>query len=275
MRHYKYDNVADAYQALLQDLMINPDYENSPRGQKIKEITNAVVEIKHPYNNLFINNKRSSPIKYICAELLWYFSGSNTTEFISKYASMWEKLKNSDGTVNSAYGYLLFSDKNEYGFSQYQWALESLKKDKDTRQAFIHFNNSKHQFFGNKDQVCTMYGIFQIRDNFLNFTVNMRSNDAVLGFMTDFAFFNILHQQLYNHLLHYYPELQFGSYTHFSNSMHIYEKNFSLVNEMLLHPFDNDAAPILDCNLVSEDGTPISFNDIKNSNFIKFVNLHI
>lgn len=275
MKHYKNINASDAYRDLLKDLLLRPEYVNFPRGQECKEITNVVVEISNPCNNLFVNYKRQSPIKYICAEILWYFSGSNTIEFISKYASMWEKLQNADKTVNSAYGYLLFNEKNIHGFTQYQWALESLKRDKDTRQAFLHFNNSSHQFFENKDQVCTLSGIFQIRDNCLNFTVNMRSNDAILGFMTDFAFFNILHQQMHRHLTKYYPELKMGSYTHISNSMHLYERNFNLAEQMIDHPFNESALPLLDCDLIEENGDCIDLYGIQNSNFASYIRNHI
>lgn len=268
-KYYQYKNVADAYKDLLNDLLYHPEYVNSPRGIMSKEITNVIVEIENPCNNLFINNKRSSPIKYICAELIWYFSGSNTSEFISKYASMWNNLKNANGTINSAYGYLLFCEKNMHDFTQYQWAIESLKKDKNSRQAFFHFNNSSHQFFENKDQVCTIYGIFQIRKNCLNLTIAMRSNDVILGFMTDFAFFNVLHQQAHRHLLQYYPDLKIGKYIHITNSMHLYEKNFKLAEEMLLNPFLVSALPRLDCDLITENGSPSLYNS--DSDFLNFI----
>lgn len=264
---YTYDYISDAYKNILFNIQNAPEYILSPRGQKCKEITNVIITIKNPNFNLYKNKIRSSKEKYISAELLWYFSGSNTIEFISQYAKMWDKLKNDDGTVNSAYGYLLFNEKNKHGFTQYEWALKSLINDKDTRQALMHFNNSSHQFFENKDQVCTLTGLFQIRNNKLNFTINMRSNDAILGFMTDFAFFNILHQQMYRHLLKYYPDLEMGEYTHIANSIHIYETHFSLVDEMIKYDFITEALPLLDENLIDEQGNPLKTQ----GNFIEYI----
>lgn len=264
---YTYDYVADAYKDLLLNIQNSPEFILSPREQKCKEITNVIITIKNPNFNLFENQVRSSKEKYICAELLWYFSGSNTVEFISQYAKTWNELKNTNNTVNSAYGYLLFKDKNIHGFSQYEWAFKSLVKDKDTRQAFMHFNNSSHQFFENKDQVCTLNGLFQIRNNKLNFTITMRSNDAILGFMTDFAFFNVLHQQMYRHLQKFYTDLEMGTYTHITNSMHIYERHFKLVDEMLKFNFNKKALPVLDCNLINEKGERIE----ENGNFVTFI----
>jgi thymidylate synthase len=99
--------------------------------------------------------------------------------------------------LNSSYGNLIFRELNEHGHTQYNWVIKSLLKDKDSRQAFMHFNKPRHQFQENKDQVCTLNAIFHIRDNKLNMTLTMRSNDVILGFMTDFTFFSILHQQVY------------------------------------------------------------------------------
>lgn len=268
---YKYKYVADAYKQLLFDLNTNYEYISEPRGQKIKEITNVVIEIEEPCFNLYKNKRRSSPRQYICAELIWYFTGTNTIEFISKYAKMWDAIKNQDGTVNSAYGNLLFREINLHNLTQYEWALQSLIRDKDTRQAFMHFNKPKHQYFENKDQVCTLFGLFNIRNNKLNFTIDMRSNDAILGFMTDFAFFNILHQQMFLHLKTYYSELIMGSYTHISNSMHIYEKHFDLVQDMLNYDFEKDKLPLLDINLVDENGKTLLEKNRINDNFIDFL----
>ena len=272
---FKYMDMSSAYNDILGNLMYDPEYDIEPRGQKIKEITNTIIEIGNPLNNLFLNATRNSPLKYIAAELFWYFSGSNTTEYISKYATMWDSLKNTDGTVNSAYGYLLFKERNAHGLTQYQWVIESLKRDKDSRQAFMHFNNPSHQFFENKDQVCTLNGVFQIRKDMLNLTITMRSNDVILGFPADFAFFSVLQQQLHRHLLKYYPNLKIGSYTHISNSMHVYEKHFKLAEEMLESPFYAGLMPELDCNLIEEDGTPIDLTKINDSVFLNFLRYQI
>jgi thymidylate synthase len=256
---FHYGEMPRAYERLLDCVYYSPEYTSSPRGQLIKECTNVQIIIDNPCVNLFTNAARQSTEKYISAEILWYFSGKNTIDFISKYAKMWDNIKNEDGTVNSAYGYLLFTEKNIHGLTQYQWAIDSLRKDKDSRQAIMHFNNTGHQYFGNKDQVCTMYGIFNIREDRLNFTIQMRSNDIVYGLMTDFAFFNILHQQAHRHLKYYYPNLQMGIYTHFTNSLHLYEKHFELVEKMLKHPCHHAQTPTLDCDYISEIGAPLCY----------------
>ncbi len=258
MKVYKANNFSDIYSNILQDL-IDPtkiEHVSSPRYQKINENLNVCFELNDPKSCLYHNVRRSSQYNYIAAEIIYYFMGRNDLKFIEKYAKFWKHIANSDDTINSAYGYLIFKKLNLSGISQWQWALESLEKDKDTRQAFMHFNLPDHQYFSNKDQVCTLSAIFHIRENKLNFTVNMRSNDAVLGLPTDVAFFCLLQQQMLKHLKVKYPELKLGKYTHFVNSMHIYEKHFQLVMDMLNHPFDKIKMYPLDVNLIDKMGEP-------------------
>jgi thymidylate synthase len=256
MRTYRGDTFADVYELALRDTLENPEYTSSPRGMEIKEICNAALVIDDPYFPLYENEERSSQFKYIAGETVWYFTGRKDIKFIDKFSKFWKQLDNGDGTVNSAYGNLIFKEPLSDGRNQWQWALDSLIEDKDSRQAILHFNKPSHQWQGNKDFVCTLNGIFQIRDNRLNFTVDMRSNDLILGTATDIAFFCLLQQQMLKHLERYYPELKMGTYTHIVHSLHIYERHFDLVKRMLNKPFSEMSYPPLQRNLITTKGHP-------------------
>ena len=256
MRTYRGDTFADVYEKALRDTLENPDYTSEPRGMQIKEICNAALVIDDPYFPLYENEERSSQFKYIAGETVWYFTGRKDIKFIDKFSKFWKQLDNGDGTVNSAYGNLIFKELLSDGRNQWQWALDSLIEDKDSRQAILHFNKPSHQWQGNKDFVCTLNGIFQIRDNRLNFTVDMRSNDLILGTATDIAFFCLLQQQMLKHLERYYPELKMGTYTHIVHSLHIYERHFDLVKRMLNKPFEPMSYPPLQKNLITTKGHP-------------------
>mgnify|MGYP003132211635 CR=1 FL=1 len=257
MRVFTGETFAEAYQTALTSIIHNPQYTSSPRGMKILEISDAALVIKDPTFCLYENDRRSSQFKYIAAELVWYFAGRKDTEFITPYAKFWKQIENEDGTVNSAYGNLIFTEELEDGRNQYRWALDSLIQDKDSRQAIMHFNKPKHQRQGNKDFVCTLNGIFQIRDNKLNFTVDMRSNDLILGTPTDVAFFCLLQMQMLEHLRKYYPELELGTYTHIAHSLHLYERHFDLVREMLNKTFDPMSYPPIRHFLIDPNGNPL------------------
>src|ERR1035437_2526251 len=123
MKVYKGQNIASVYHDILYDLYNAPEYVSTPRGMEVKEILNCVIEVQEPNQNLYKNEIRSSPEKYIASELLWYFSGTNKGDFIENYASMWKQLKNEKNEANSAYGYLIFNEENQDHYGQYEWAI--------------------------------------------------------------------------------------------------------------------------------------------------------
>mgnify|MGYP000238431102 FL=1 len=111
--------------------------------------------------------------------------------------------------------------------------LDSLKADKNTRQAIAFLNQPKFQFEGNKDFVCTMYLNFWIRDNKLNMKVQMRSNDIFYGLTFDAPFFAFVHQHVRLWLLDQYQDLELGTYHHCVDNIHFYERHFELANNIL------------------------------------------
>ena len=115
----------------------------------------------------------------------------------------------------------------------WEWCLESLKNDKDTRQAILRFSLPEHQWMGNKDQTCTMHGNFLIRDDKLNLSIVMRSNDLVRGLVYDLPWFCGLIDKMIVDLRDAYPTLKKGTYTHTVHSLHIYEKDEKTILKML------------------------------------------
>ena len=230
--------------------------KNEARGTTSLEIRDVALEIEDPRSCLYGNDARSSQIKYISAEFLWYYMGRNDVEFISKYAKFWESIQNHDGTLNSAYGNLIFTEKTTDGQSQYEWALGSLITDPNTRQAVMHFNKPSHQYKSNKDFVCTMYANFHIRENRLYMSVFMRSNDVILGAPTDIAFFCSLQLQMLSHLKSFYPTLELGTYTHTANSYHVYDRHYDLLDKMLSAEFKPVSLPPITLDLIEIDGSP-------------------
>lgn len=252
---FKAKTFAEAYKNSLSHVM-NLGLGNDARGTISKEQLDVALVIEDPRSCLYSNAARSSQMKYIAAELLWYYVGRNDVAFISKWAKFWEQIQNEDGTANSAYGNLIFKVKNQHGLSQYQWVIKSLIADPNTRQAVMHFNLPAHQYIGNKDFVCTMYVNVHIRNNKLNLKLNIRSNDAIWGTPTDAAFFCSLQMQLLNHLKTVYPNLELGTYTHNADSYHIYDRHYDLTNRMLTTDFIPVEMPLIKNDLIDIDGNP-------------------
>lgn len=244
MREIKGKTFAEAYKNLLNEVYNNYEYQTAPRGMNIREILNCAVTIENPYSNLFKNEARSLPLKYLKKELALYLSGRNDAKGFGEASKFWNKIANDDGTINSAYGNLIFKMDDTPGkFSQWRWALYSLIQDKDTRQAVMHFNRPCHQYLGVKDFPCTLEMIFHIRDNKLNATTVMRSNDVIKGTTFDIPFFMLVQQMMLQALKTAYPGIEMGTYTHVAHSMHLYESDFELVGKMLEKEFVAEEMP--------------------------------
>lgn len=262
---------ASMYEAMLSDTLIEPEYEVSPRGYAVRERTNVRYSCSNPLSNLFKNEARSIPAKYLAGELLWYFTGDNTLETISKYSGFWSDIANTDGTLNSAYGHLLFNKHNGLPYTQWQWAYDSLVSDSMSRQAIMYFGRPDFQIEGTKDFVCTTYGMFMIRNNKLNFHLYMRSNDVIKGTTFDIPFFMLLQQQMHKLLLSTYPTLQLGTYYHNVSSLHIYERDFDVATRMLVGNFEECRLPTINHDLVDITGECLIKNAV-NDPLINWLN---
>jgi thymidylate synthase len=238
-----FDNIHEAYKGVLLEVYSKPEYECAPRGLPIREITNFMFKVNNPSSESLItdDSKRNEVMaKYLVKENELYNSCTNKAEDYAQASPFWKTIANPDGTINSAYGYLIWtnrstgSDKFEGVMrTPWEWAKLSLESDADTRQAILRFSLPEHQWVGNKDQVCTLQGVFNIRDSKLNLAITMRSNDVCVGLGYDLSFFCSLLDKMILDLRHKYPNLQKGSYTHIAHSMHMYMKDEDKIKKMI------------------------------------------
>ena len=225
MISFESDNINRLYIDVCQKIFCD-GVEVSPRGMKTKEIQHVWLELTNPLKCIVTLKPRKISFKYLKNELKWYLKGSTTIEEISKYSSFWSTLSDSNGTINSNYGHIAFIDKFN-GKSQYEWCVDSIKKDLNTRQALINYNQPKHKYNNNKDFVCTIAQHFMVRNGFLDSTVFMRSNDLIYGLTYDVPWFCLLMKKVAKEC-----NLQLGTYRHYAASLHVYEKHFNIINEI-------------------------------------------
>lgn len=245
------ETLHEAYINALKDVWTNPDFHVSPRGQGTREILDYSFRVLSPVAEPIVTNdpERNQTIaSYTAKEVELYDSRTNRVEDFERASKFWKKLANPDGTVNSAYGYLIWSKKScgdggyEYGESMWgeeclrtpwEWAKLSLINDKDTRQALLKFNLPEHAWVGNKDFPCTLDGLFTIRNDKLYFSVDMRSNDLMRGLVYDMPWFISLMDRMIEELKPHYPNLTKGWYTHRARSMHIYDRDEETILKMI------------------------------------------
>lgn len=169
---------------------------------------------------------------YAEKELQWYLSESLNVYDIPKTPVIWRNVCDKNGFINSNYGWCVFSKENG---EQYKHCLRTLRRDKDSRRAMMHYTRPSMQWDynsnGMSDYMCTNHVQVLIRNNKLNYILSQRSCDSIFGYKNDIYWANYVHNRLLNDLKEDYPELELGDLIHQVGSLHVYERHFNFIND--------------------------------------------
>lgn len=226
-----YENFTDCYLDLAQQVYNNPDFESSPRGMAVREKLACKFTITNPLDRLPYVPDRKFSVTYVVAELLWYLSAEDKTDWISNYSSFWNSISDDGETANSAYGARIFKPHPRIAggtFSQWDYIKNELKNDPDSRRAVVHIRSPWDSVKAKLDVPCTLSLQFFIRDGDLHMVAHMRSSDLILGIAYDIPAFTLMQELMAKEL-----NVGVGDYTHVSNSLHIYERHFDMVKNMI------------------------------------------
>ena len=195
--------------------------ETAPRGQKTREIEDAVVRIADPVNTLPLNVGRGTVPGIGAVEAMQLLAGVSTPQLLLSVAPQFSAYTNEDGaTFHGAYG-----ARTE---GQFEVIVERLKADPDSRQAQVVIWDPKLDLLPDKkDYPCTTLMQFRIRDGKLNMSVYMRSNDVWLGAAYDFFQFTRVQIALASVL-----GVGVGTYAHHVGSLHIYEQHYEAADKL-------------------------------------------
>ena len=180
-----------------------------------KDLFNVGFYITDPMDNKIINKERDWKLDYAKAEWKWYISEdrniSKLGEIYGKVPEIWKRMADSDGNVNSNYGW-------QWGRNdQIDMVIEMLKQNPNTRQACISIYDGKEISDYAFDTPCTYAIQFTIIHNRLDMCVTMRSNDLWYGFCNDQYQFSMLQDMIAIEL-----GIELGGYYHFAHNMHLY-----------------------------------------------------
>lgn len=179
-------------------------------------------------------------LDYIAAEIAWYQSGSTNIDDIygdeKSPPAAWEYTANKHGEINSNYGYLIYSERFHY---QYTNVWQELVKNPDGRRAMMVYNRPsiwvEYNENGKNDFICTNAVAYYIRDGKMHASVQMRSNDVVYGYKNDYAWQKYVLNNLvndYNDSIRYAEDrepVQPGDIHWQVMNLHVYERHFHLV----------------------------------------------
>jgi thymidylate synthase len=213
---------------------VRNEFVTDKTGARTVEIVGASFNADAPTIYGALNDK------YIEQELDWYLSQSLLVADIGDpVPKIWKQVADSDGKINSNYGYLIFSEENHV---QYDCVLNELLSCRDSRRAvMIYTRPTMHADYcakGMSDFICTNAVQYLIRDGRLHAIVQMRSNDIVFGYRNDYAWQKYVQDRLvrdYNGCLQDpSDEVTAGDITWQVGSLHVYERHFSLIEDYIV-----------------------------------------
>lgn len=194
--------------------------EVAPRGQKTREIEDAIIRIENPYDALPLGVNRGTVPGIGAVEACQLIAGVSMPQLVIDIGPQFKNFTEDNGLFHGAYG---LRTKG-----QYEVIIERLKADPDTRQAVITIWNPEYDLQPSKrDYPCTVLHQFRIRDGKLNMSVYMRSNDVWLGAAYDFFQFTRVQIAIASIL-----GVEVGTYNHHVGSLHIYEQHYEAAEQL-------------------------------------------
>lgn len=206
----------EEYMWQLNRLMTQPDGP-APRGMRTKEIIGAVILLDTNDCVLTLPTRRLS-YHFMVAEFLWIATARDDVASIAPYNKKIADFSDDGVTFFGAYGPRWRDDVN--------YAIDTLAKDKDSRQAIVRIWRRPDQ--PTKDVPCTLSMQYLLRRGKLNTIATMRSSDAWLGLPYDIFNFAMLAKCVAGEL-----SVPVGTLQMQLGSLHVYESNFAAVRSVI------------------------------------------
>lgn len=197
------------------------------RAGDTREILHAAISIDDPVQKWISFRNPPISIAYALAELIYILNGSDDASVINYWNEALPRYAGTYKNYPGAYGNRLI---NHYKINQIEKVYETLKAHPDSRQAVmiiwdpredLPIDNGEPR---NKDIPCNICSMIKVRDEKLEWTQIMRSNDIFLGLP-----YNIIQFTSIQEIIASWLGIKVGSYNHISDSLHLYTKNESIL----------------------------------------------
>ncbi len=210
---------------LLFESQEKPDVVETREG-RAKEQLGVVLSMEDIRQRWVANRTPPISLPFALAEVLWILTGQENAAFLNFFNRQLPSFSGRTATYQGAYGFRL---RRRFGFDQLERAYQVLKRNPDTRQVVLQLWDATTDLPDetgtprSADIPCNVVSMVKIRNQKLVWTQIMRSNDIQLGLPYNLVQFTFLQEVLASWLC-----IEPGIYTHFSDSLHLYERDWPL-----------------------------------------------
>ncbi|AKJ72610.1 thymidylate synthase [Gordonia phage GMA2] len=214
---FRYDSPGEAYFAILRQIVA--------QGQSVPSRAGGTFEIEN-FSCVFEDSSHAvQPARPNFSPLLGLMEGAQLVGSLARprlMDTLWPKY----AAYTDHHGD--YGDRVGYG-DQIQYVVDTLIKTPDSRRAILNlWQPLQDTQPGFTDYPCTLNIGFRIREDRLNMSVTMRSNDIWRGASSDFIQFSMLHQTVAA-LVGIEP----GKYFHNAYSLHLYESDWEAASDSI------------------------------------------
>lgn len=215
------------------------DQTNKPRqkgrGGNTVELLHVTIQVLDPRQRWVISRSPGLSLAFAIVEVIGILNGRRDSAYLNFFNPLLPKLAGTGPEYHGAYGFRL---RVNVGFDQLLRASEALKNNPDGRQVVLQIWDAASDFpAGSGEPVsadipCNVCSMLKLRNGRLEWSQIMRSNDIYKGLPYNFVQFTTLQEVIAG-----WVGAELGTYTHFSDSLHVYEDDIELAFGSTRVPF--------------------------------------
>ncbi len=197
------------------------------RTGNVYELLHTFISIDDPKQKWISNRIPPMSLGFALAELVWIMNGKDDSKVINFWNPSLKKYAGNHEYYYGAYGKRI---RSHFGIDQLEMAYQAFQSIPQSRQVVIQIYDTKTDFPiedgkpRDEDIPCNVCSLIKVRDGRLEWSQIMRSNDVLLGLPYNFIQFTGLQEILAGWL-----EIAVGSYNHYSDSLHLYERDYGKI----------------------------------------------
>ncbi len=202
--------------------------QNSRDGPTL-EIPQGSFVISEPQQRWVFCRVPPANIAFAIVDLVWLLRGRDDSEFLTRWSKKYSQYAGEAEHLHGSYGYRL---RKRLHFDQLERAFCVLRNNSESRQVVLQIWDAtcdlplKDGSPVSRDVPCNAVAMLKIREGKLEWTQVVRSNDLYRGVVFNFVQFTSL-QEILSGWLGVLP----GQYTHFSDSLHVYDRDLQFVSK--------------------------------------------
>jgi thymidylate synthase len=215
--------------------------QNSRSGSTC-ELLHVVLQVRNPRERWVVSRSPALSVAFALVEVIGILAGRRDSLYLNFFNPALPKFAGHGAYYHGAYGFRL---RENASFDQLTRAAQALRSNHDTRQVVLQIWDSAQDFPSVNgapaapDVPCNVCSMLKIRNERLEWTQIMRSNDLFKGLPYNFVQFTTLQEVIAGWI-----GVEVGSYTHYCDSLHLYDEDLDFAfgsGHQIASPKNNDS----------------------------------